>query len=43
MKFEKIIFLLDKYESLDIIAASTNDQTPTVTTQDIDPYAEDKW
>ena len=44
MKFEKIILLLEKYESLDIIAASVNKPiTPTETTQDIDPYSEDKW
>ena len=46
MKFEKIILELEKYESLDIIAASTGED-PTQPTTDpqlgTDPYVNDKW
>lgn len=45
MKFEKIDFDFEKYEALDIIAASTEE--PTVPTTDpqlgTDPYEGDKW
>ena len=47
MKFQKIVLELEKYESLDIIAASTGREEPTegttVATQNTDPYGEDKW
>ena len=45
MKFEKIILELEKYESLDIIAASTGEDPtqPTDPTQNTDPFANDKW
>ncbi len=46
MKFEKQKLEIDKYESLDIIAASqvvpTNPTTPEETTKH-DPYENDKW
>ena len=45
MKFEKIVLELERYESLDIIAASPSDPTEGTTepTQNTDPYGEDKW
>ena len=45
MNFEKIILELEKYETLDIIAASPIDPTEGTTepTQNTDPYGEDKW
>lgn len=46
MKFEKIDFDFEKYEALDIIAASPNpaDPTsPTEITQNTDPFQNDKW
>ena len=45
MKFEKIVLELEKYESLDIIAASPEDPTEgtTVVTQNTDPFEADKW
>ena len=45
MKFEKIVLELEKYESLDIIAASTGEDPtlPTDPTQNTDPFANDKW
>ena len=45
MKFERIDFDFEKYESLDIIAASTGEDPtlPTEPTQNTDPYGEDKW
>ena len=45
MKFEKIILELEKYEPLDIIAASTGEDPtqPTDPTQNTDPFANDKW
>ena len=47
MKFENIILELTKYESLDIIAASPDPDTPTQSTTDpqlgTDPYGNDKW
>ena len=45
MKFEKITVELEKYESLDIIASSPEEETPTQTetTTKHDPYADDKW
>ncbi len=46
MKFEKIILELEKYESLDIIAASTGKTDPTQGTEattKYDPYENDKW
>ncbi len=45
MKFQKIILELEKYESLDIIAASQENptQAPTEATTKHDPYENDKW
>lgn len=45
MKFEKIVLELEKYESLDIIAASqpTDPTQGTDPTQNTDPYEADKW
>ncbi len=44
MKFEKIVLELEKYESLDIIAASLGDPTQgTEATTKHDPYENDKW
>ena len=47
MKFEKISLELERYESLDIIAASQEAEDPTVTptepTTKYDPYENDKW
>lgn len=46
MKFEKIILEFEKYESLDIIAASpdpADPTTPTEPTANTDPYEADKW
>ena len=45
MKFEKIILELEKYESLDIIAASTGEDPtqPTDPTHNTDPFEADKW
>lgn len=45
MKFEKVVIELEKYESLDIIAASNDDptQAPTEATTKHDPYESDKW
>ncbi len=45
MKFQKIVLELEKYESLDIIAASqeTPTQAPTEATTKYDPYENDKW
>ena len=48
MKFEKITVEFEKYESLDIIAASPEEEVtnPTVqpeTTTKYDPYENDKW
>ena len=45
MKFEKLSLELEKYESLDIIAASPeNPEQPTTDPQlGTDPYANDKW
>lgn len=47
MKFEKIVLELEKYESLDIIAASLDPADPTVPTTDpklgTDPFENDKW
>ena len=45
MKFEKIILELEKYETLDIIAASPeNPEQPTTDPQlGTDPYGNDKW
>ena len=46
MKFQKIVLELTKYESLDIIAASTGEvptEGTTQPTQNTDPYGEDKW
>ena len=45
MKFEKALIKLEKYESLDIIAASQEEPTtgaPEATTK-YDPYESDKW
>ena len=46
MKFEKISLELEKYESLDIIATSFEEEDPTekpVETTKYDPYENDKW
>ena len=43
MKFEKIVLELEKYQSLDIIAASTEEQPTTDPQLGTDPYANDKW
>ena len=48
MKFEKITVELEKYESLDIIATSfeedvTDPTTPVEPTTKYDPYENDKW
>ena len=46
MKFEKIELTLEKYESLDIIATSPEEEptvAPTEPTTKYDPYADDKW
>lgn len=47
MNFQKIVLEFEKYESLDIIAASAdNEQGTTVTpeaTTKHDPYENDKW
>ena len=48
MKFEKIEITLETYESLDIIAASpeedvTDPTTPVEPTTKYDPYENDKW
>ena len=45
MKFKKIVLELEKYESLDIIAASTDDPTQPITDPQLgtDPYEADKW
>ena len=47
MKFEKIELTLEKYESLDIIATSLEEEDPTVAptepTTKYDPYENDKW
>ena len=45
MKFEKIELTLDRYETLDIIAASPEEPTeaPTEATTKYDPYENDKW
>ena len=45
MKFEKIELTLDRYETLDIIAASVEEPTeaPTEATTKYDPYENDKW
>ena len=46
MKFEKITVELEKYESLDIIASSPEEENPTekpVETTKYDPYENDKW
>ena len=47
MKFKKIVLELEKYESLDIIAASPDPVDPTEGTTDpqngTDPYQNDKW
>lgn len=47
MRFEKIVLELEKYQSLDIIAASPDQEGPTEPTTDpqkgTDPYANDKW
>ena len=45
MKFERIALEMEKYESLDIIAASQEEPTtgaPEATTK-YDPYESDKW
>ena len=45
MKYQRIDLELEKYESLDIIAASKEEPTtgaPEATTKN-DPYGEDKW
>ncbi len=47
MKFEKIEITFEKYESLDIIATSFEEEDPTVAptqpTTKYDPYENDKW
>ena len=47
MKFQKIVLELEKYESLDIIAASPDPVNPTEPTTDpqlgTDPFQNDKW
>ena len=47
MKFQKIVLELEKYESLDIIAASPEQAGTTEPTTDpqlgTDPYGNDKW
>ena len=47
MKFEKISLELDRYESLDIISTSFEEEGPTVAptepTTKYDPYENDKW
>ena len=47
MKFQKLVLELEKYESLDIIAASPDPAEPTQPTTDpqlgTDPYGNDKW
>ena len=45
MKFEQIVLELEKYQSLDIIAASTEDPNQPTTDPQLgtDPYANDKW
>ena len=45
MKFQKIILEHEKYQSLDIIAASTDDPNQPTTDPQLgtDPYANDKW
>ncbi len=44
MIFEKIVLESEKYESLDIIAASQGDPTQgTEATTNYDPYEDDKW
>ena len=45
MKFQKIVLEFEKYEALDIIAASTNDPTQPTTDPQLgtDPYEADKW
>ena len=47
MRFEQIILELEKYQSLDIIAASPDPEGPTEPTTDpllgTAPYANDKW
>ena len=48
MKFEKIEITLKKYESLDIIASSpeeevTDPTNPVEPTTKYDPYENDKW
>lgn len=47
MKFEKLEITLEKYESLDIIASSPEEEiNPTdkpIETTKYDPYENDKW
>ena len=46
MKFERIILEIEKYESLDIIAASQPTDPTDPTTPEVakyDPYGNDKW
>ena len=45
MKFQKIALELEKYEALDIIAASIDDPTQPTTDPQLgtDPYEADKW
>ena len=47
MKFETIKLELEKYESLDIISTSLEDETdpttPVEPTTKYDPYENDKW
>ena len=45
MKFESVKIEFEKYESLDIIAASFEEptQAPTETITKYDPYESDKW
>ena len=47
MKFEKIAIDFEKYESLDIIAASNEVENPTgaptTVPQGTDPFESDKW
>ena len=45
MKFHKLSLDLEKYESLDIIAASPEEPTQSTTDPQLgtDPYGSDKW
>ena len=45
MKFKKVVLESEKYESLDIIAASPEEPTQGATDPQLgtDPYGEDKW